>query len=33
MKGALSLIAVAAVVYIFWVTYEYFKHKNKNNNK
>ena len=36
MKGALGLVAVSVVVYIFWVTYHAIKrwrNPNDNNNK
>lgn len=32
MRGALGLIAIAAIVWIFWMSYEWFVNRNKNNN-
>ncbi|SEC45592.1 hypothetical protein SAMN04489761_3042 [Tenacibaculum sp. MAR_2009_124] len=32
MKGALGFLCIAAVIYVFWVTLEYFSRKDKQNN-
>lgn len=32
MRGALGLIAIAAVVWVFWMTWEWLR-KPKNNSK
>lgn len=30
MKGALGLIAIAAVIWIFWMSNEWLRNRNKN---
>lgn len=30
MKGALGLFAIAATVWVFWMTYEWLRNRNKN---
>lgn len=32
MKGALGFLCIAAVIYVFWVTLEYFNRKDKQNS-
>lgn len=31
MKGALGLIAAAAVIWIFWMTFEWLRNPNRKN--
>lgn len=35
MKGVFGFLGMALVIYLFWVTWEYFRNKNKlnSNNK
>ena len=33
MKGALGLIAAAAVIWIFWMSYEWLINRNKGGKK
>lgn len=33
MRGALGLIAIAAVIWVFWMTYEWLVNRNKNKPK
>ena len=30
MKGALGLIAIAAVIWIFWMSFEWLRNRSKN---
>lgn len=32
MKGALGLIAAAAVLWFFWMSWEWLRNRNKNNS-
>ena len=33
MKGALGLIALAAVVWVFWMSWEWLRNRNKTTKK
>lgn len=33
MKGAIGLMAIAFVVWAFWMSWEWLRNKKKNNNK
>tara|TARA_R110000822_G_C15243904_1_gene486665 strand:+ start:176 stop:295 length:120 start_codon:yes stop_codon:yes gene_type:complete len=35
MKGALGLVALSMVIWVFWMSWEWLRNrdKNKNNNK
>lgn len=32
MRGAIGLLAIAAVVYVFWLTYVFIKRTENSNN-